>query len=562
LLEVEEDRTMLTINTNTQAVTDKMDKKSTGFLTGYLLVATMLTSYLVYSLWSAQLRASAGQPAVPKSTPAAARVLSALYPDRVSVGSTLSDFLIIGSGFTVNTQVKFNGTQHAALLVDANHIHAGLTSADVAAPATVVVTLSEDGTEFGSAVLTIVPTEVDWHLFLLGTKKINLEVQLLLLVLFTGAFGSCVYALKSLADYQGEDKLYASWFAYYLIQPFEGAGIAFLFYLLIRGGFLAGASADVKTVNQFVVCAIAGLAGAFSDTALIKLREVFQSLFRPTDDRGGKLTLESTTPNLPDGSVGTPYKHTFQASSGTPPFNWSVTPELPAGLSLDASTGTISGVPTAVSPKSSYKFTVKDSATPPESSTVDLTLEIKPAAAGLKVSTTTALPDGSANQPYSAKLQAAGGTAPLKWTVTPALPAGLGLDASTGTISGAPTAVSPKSSYKFTVKDSATPPESSTVDLTLEIKPSAAGLKVSTTALPDGSANQPYSAKLQAAGGTAPLKWTVTPALPAGLGLDASTGTISGAPTAVSPESSYKFTVKDSATPPESSTVELTLEIK
>lgn len=49
----------------------------------------------------------------------------------------------------------------------------------------------------------------------------------------------------------------------------------------------------------------------------------------------------------------------------------------PADLTLDAATGILSGTPKAVSTKTSYKFTVTDSATPSASSSADLTLEIK-----------------------------------------------------------------------------------------------------------------------------------------------------------------------------------------
>lgn len=459
---------MTILSSANQVAINKMDKKRSWLLTAYLLIATVFTSYMVYSLWSARLGIIGGQNPGPKCSADAGPLLSNLYPDRVSVGSTLSDFLIIGCAFTSTTQVKFNGIQHAALFVDASHIRPALTSADVAAPGTVVVALSTGGADFGSAVLTIVPPEVDWHFLRVGRLTITLEAQLLLLVLFTGAFGSSIYALKSLADYEGDDKLYASWFTYYVIQPFEGAGVALLLYLVIRGGFLTGSSADLKAVNQFGVCAIAGLAGAFSDTAFLKLREVFLTLFKPKDDRGGKLTLEITTPILPDGTAGTSYKHSLQASRGTAPFIWSVTPALPAGLTLDASTGTVSGTPTAPT-KSTYRFTVTDSATPSESCARDLTLEIKPAVSGLEIAT-TALPDGSSNTAYSARLEATGGTAPLNWTVTPVLPAGLTLDANTGSIRGTPTAAPQKTKLTFTVTDSAKPAASSTAELTLEIK--------------------------------------------------------------------------------------------
>ena len=85
--------------------------------------------------------------------------------------------------------------------------------------------------------------------------------------------------------------------------------------------------------------------------------------------------------------------------------------------------------------------------------------------------TTTTLPDGVVNKAYpSTTLQTAGLTPPLKWSVTPALPNGLTLDATAVTISGTPTAPIPKSPFKFTVTDSAAPAVTSTVDLKLEIK--------------------------------------------------------------------------------------------
>lgn len=51
---------------------------------------------------------------------------------------------------------------------------------------------------------------------------------------------------------------------------------------------------------------------------------------------------------LPSGTVGASYSQTIAASGGTAPYTYSVTPgSLPAGLSLNASTGVISGIPTA-----------------------------------------------------------------------------------------------------------------------------------------------------------------------------------------------------------------------
>jgi hypothetical protein len=89
-------------------------------------------------------------------------------------------------------------------------------------------------------------------------------------------------------------------------------------------------------------------------------------------------SLAITTTALPGGVANMPYPATtLMAVGGTPPYNWSVTPSLPADLVLDALAGTITGTSKSPLPKTKLTFTVTDSAIPAASSaTVDLTLEI------------------------------------------------------------------------------------------------------------------------------------------------------------------------------------------
>ena len=231
----------------------------------------------------------------------------------------------------------------------------------------------------------------DYAWFGVVHQEISGETRLLLLVLFMGAFGSSVYSLKSLGDYRGDNKLMHSWALFYFVQPPEGSGIALLTYLVFRGGFLSGTNTNSESVNIFGICAIAGLAGAFSDTAFMKLNEVFNTLLKPQDNRGGKIgdtTSDQTndkasafavsTPSpLPDGTVGQPYKITLKADNGTGTLAWSVVPALPAGLSLGAATGVIIGTPSTAQAATNYTFTVKDSSTPAATATKSLSLTIR-----------------------------------------------------------------------------------------------------------------------------------------------------------------------------------------
>jgi RHS repeat-associated protein len=90
--------------------------------------------------------------------------------------------------------------------------------------------------------------------------------------------------------------------------------------------------------------------------------------------------LQIVTASLSDGTVSQSYSATVSASGGTPPYTWSIAGgSLPAGLSLAASTGIISGTPTASVSQASLTFEVKDSSTSQKIDQAVLDLSIEPA---------------------------------------------------------------------------------------------------------------------------------------------------------------------------------------
>ncbi|WP_274522623.1 putative Ig domain-containing protein [Pseudomonas sp. MF4836] len=66
-------------------------------------------------------------------------------------------------------------------------------------------------------------------------------------------------------------------------------------------------------------------------------------------------TLVLTPASLGAGTTGSPYSATFSTSGGTAPYTYSVTGSLPAGMTLNTSSGVLSGTPTA---SGSYNLTI------------------------------------------------------------------------------------------------------------------------------------------------------------------------------------------------------------
>jgi uncharacterized protein (TIGR03118 family) len=85
----------------------------------------------------------------------------------------------------------------------------------------------------------------------------------------------------------------------------------------------------------------------------------------------------TNSPSLPAGKVGTAYAQTLTPTGGTPPYaNWTVaTGSLPPGLTLNSTTGALSGTPVAIGGTFNFTVTMTDSTGAMGSGSFQLTVQ-------------------------------------------------------------------------------------------------------------------------------------------------------------------------------------------
>jgi hypothetical protein len=124
------------------------------------------------------------------------------------------------------------------------------------------------------------------------------EGRLLFIVVFAAALGGTLHALRSLYWYVGNREFRQSWVLSYLLLPWTGSIVGLLIYFLLRAGLLSGAT-SVENTNVFGIAAIGSLAGLFSQQAVLKLKQVFETLWTPPAEGKNSVPQGAAPPPKP-----------------------------------------------------------------------------------------------------------------------------------------------------------------------------------------------------------------------------------------------------------------------
>lgn len=201
---------------------------------------------------------------------------------------------------------------------------------------------------------------------------------------------------------------------------------------------------------------------------------------------------------------------------------FSVSPFLPIGLELSSTTGVISGTPLLVSPTQSYTVSAKNDG---GNTSIVLTFTVNDIAP-VSMSYLFSFSDYVVNEVIRPNGPVYGGGTITSFAISPDLPLGLTMDNTSGVIEGTPRELSGSTVYTITGSNSG---GSTTATIMIQVgeKP--------PTSLSYASMNTSYVIDQTIDTNTASWQgnvtsFTCTPALPAGLNIDPTTGDIFGTP--------------------------------
>lgn len=230
-----------------------------------------------------------------------------------------------------------------------------------------------------------------------------------------------------------------------------------------------------------------------------------------------------------------PYSAAITVKGGQGPYQFTVSRgALPTGLTLDPTTGVVSGT-AKFSQGYIFEIQVTDQ-NPKDFGFAIYHLLVEPPRTGgpitITVSPTSASMSSRASQQFIAALQGTNNPG-VQWS------------AASGSISASGVFVAPvvsaQTNVTITASSLADPSKQASAVVSVTPPIQSQQLSIETSSLPAAQAGQPYQATLSATGGTPPYTWHAQNSLPAGFSLSSSSGVFSGS---TSTAGTYNFGVQ------------------
>ena len=219
-------------------------------------------------------------------------------------------------------------------------------------------------------------------------------------------------------------------------------------------------------------------------------------------------------------------------------YGYSISPDLPAGLSLNFTSGEISGTPTALSTNTTYTITVTQFSGGANTTTITIvvndevpTIAYSPNDLDLTNNTV------SSDLPLSPTITGSGEI--TSWEINATLPAGLTFETSNGTIWGTPTELWTQTAYTVWANNTGGSAVAYLNITVVDQVPSSVSYSPADLTLTNNTASSDLPLSPTITGSGEITSWEINASLPSGLTFETSNGTIWGTPTELWTQTAY-----------------------